>query len=194
MTSIAKKSFLEKRFDHFNLPILISPPHIDDKDACLFPEKINNRYIILHRIQPSIDINFFSSLDDFDGQYFLYHNPFVFPRKGMWDSQKVGISSSPLKTRKGWILLYHGVSQGGIYRVGVLLLDSKHPDIVLARSRSPLFEPEMPYEREGLVPNVVFPCGSVIYQNTLFAYYGGGDKVIGVATLPLQKIFEHLNV
>ncbi len=192
MTSIATHHFLEKHFEHFELPVLISPPNIDDKDACVFPEKINGRYVILHRIQPSIDINFFNDLD-FDGQRFLYHHPFVFPRRGMWDSQKIGISSTPVKTERGWLIFYHGVSHDGIYRVGVLLFDLKNPEKVIARSRYPLFEPEMPYEKVGLVPNVVFPCGSVMRGKKLFVYYGGADKVTGVATITYRKLCEHLN-
>lgn len=194
MTSIEGRDFMEERFDRFSKPVLISPSGIDDKDACLFPEKIDGKYVILHRIQPSIDINRFDDLD-FDGETrFLTHHPFVFPRKGMWDSKKVGISSVPLKTKKGWVLLYHGVSDDSVYRVGVLLLDLKNPEKVLARSRYPLFEPEEPYEKEGVVPNVVFPCGSVIKDGKLFIYYGGADRVIGVATLPLRKLWEHLGM
>lgn len=193
MTSIKTNLFLAKRFDEFDLPILISPPNIDDKDACIFPEKIGGRYVFIHRIQPSIDINFFNDLN-FNDQRFLYHNPFIFPRKGMWDSKKVGISSTPVKTDKGWVIFYHGVSFDGIYRVGVLLLDLKHPDKLLARSRYPLFEPEMPYEKEGLVPNVVFPCGAITQEGKIFVYYGGGDKVTGVATITYAQLCEHLSI
>lgn len=191
-TSITTDDFIARRFDRFKKPILISPPGIDDKDACLFPETINGKYVILHRIQPSIDINTFDDLAFENGRY-LRHNPFIFPRKGMWDNAKVGVSSVPIKTKKGWILLYHGVSQDdGRYRIGVLLLDLKNPEMVLARSRYPLFEPEELYEKEGIVPNVVFPCGSIIRNSTLFIYYGGADKVIGVATMPIEKLFRHL--
>lgn len=193
LTSIAKKHFLAKKFEHFEMPVLISPPGIDDKDACIFPETIRGKYVIMHRIQPSIDINFFDSLDVFDGERFLYHHPFIFPRKGMWDSRKVGISSAPVKTDRGWLIFYHGVSHDGIYRVGVLLLDLNRPDKVLARSRYPLFEPEEPYEKEGLVPNVVFPCGAVSHGKTLYVYYGGGDKVTGVATISYRELCRHLN-
>jgi predicted GH43/DUF377 family glycosyl hydrolase len=192
LTTIPTKDFLAKKFGNFSSPVIISPPGHDDKDACLFPEKIGGRYVILHRIQPSIDINTFDELD-FDGTHFLTHNPFVFPRKGMWDSAKVGISSVPIKTDKGWILLYHGVSEDDHrYRVGVLLLDLKNPEKILARSRYPLFEPVEPYEKEGIVPNVVFPCGSIIRGGKLYIYYGAADKVVGVATMTCKKLFEHL--
>ena len=80
ITSIKTKNFLNKNFEKFALPVLISPPGIDDKDACLFPEKINNRYVILHRIQPSIDINFFDDLN-FDGQRLSLSSSFYISQK-----------------------------------------------------------------------------------------------------------------
>jgi predicted GH43/DUF377 family glycosyl hydrolase len=192
LASIDTDDFLSCRFDRFSAPVLISPPGIDDKDACLFPEKIRGKYVLLHRIQPSIDINFFDDLD-FDGTRFLTHRPFVFPRRGMWDSKKIGISSTPIKTGKGWLILYHGVSEyDSHYRVGALLLDLEHPERVIGRSRYPIFQPEKAYEREGIVPNVVFPCGSIVRGGKLFIYYGGADKVIGSAVMPLPKLLKQL--
>lgn len=193
LTTIPVDDFLHQRFDRFREPILISPPGIDDKDACLFPEKINGQYVILHRIQPSIDINFVSSLD-FDGaSTWLVHNPFIFPRPGFWDSKKIGINTAPIKTKAGWLILYHGVSlYDNQYRVGALLLDLDHPEKVIGRSLHPLFEPEKIYEKVGVVPHVVFPCGAIVRNNTLITYYGGADKVIGVASIPLTKLLKSL--
>lgn len=193
MTTIAASHFESRRFDFFSQPVLISPPGIDDKDACLFPEKIGGKYVLFHRIQPSIDINYFDELN-FDGETkFLTHQPFIFPRRGMWDSQKIGINTVPLKTKAGWLVFYHGVSEEDRgYRLGALLLDLKKPEIVLGRSRYPLFAPEMEYERVGVVPNVVFPCGAVLRKGKIFLYYGGADRVIGVATLSLSAILKHL--
>ncbi len=193
LTTIAADDLKRGQFDRFTPPVLISPPNIDDKDACLFPEKIGGKYVILHRIQPAIDINFLDDLH-FDGQTkFLTHQPFIFPRRGMWDSRKIGINTVPLKTSKGWLVLYHGVSEyDGHYRVGAFLLDLEHPERVIGRSRHPLFSPEEEYERVGVVPNVVFPCGLVVRGNTLITYYGGADRVIGVASLSLPKLLKSL--
>ncbi|MDP2838286.1 MAG: hypothetical protein Q8O53_03365 [Candidatus Moranbacteria bacterium] len=195
LSTIEAADFLAGRFECFTVPVLISPPFIDDKDACLFPEKIGGKYVILHRIQPAIDINFFDSLD-FNGEsHFLTHQPFVFPRRGMWDSRKIGINTVPLRTKKGWLVLYHGVSDyDGHYRVGALLLDLEHPEKVIGRSRMPLFSPEEDYEKFGVVPNVVFPCGAVVRGNTLITYYGGADRVIGVASIHLPKLLKSLLV
>lgn len=193
MTTISAEDFLAERFDRFSLPILISPPNIDDKDACLFPEKIGGKYVILHRIQPSIDINFLDDLA-FDGtSRFLMHQPFIFPRLGMWDSRKIGINTAPIRTKAGWLILYHGVSEyDGHYRVGAILLDLEHPEKIIGRSRHPLFSPEEDYERVGVVPNVVFPCGAVVRGEKLITYYGGADRVIGVASISLPKLLKSL--
>ncbi len=193
MTSIKRKDFLTTRFDRFSFPKLISPAGVDDKDACLFPEKIGGKFVVMHRIQPSIDINFLDNLD-FEGAHgTLTHNPFVFPRRGMWDSAKIGINSIPVRTDEGWLILYHGVSEyDHAYRIGALLLDLTHPEHVIGRSRHPIFEPKEPYEQIGVVPNVVFPCGAIIKGNRLIIYYGGADKVIGVASITLKKLLKQL--
>jgi predicted GH43/DUF377 family glycosyl hydrolase len=114
------------------------------------------------------------------------------PRRGHWDGEKVGISAPPLKIPQGWLLLYHGVSHDKIYRAGAVLLDKKDPLKILARTYYPLFEPVEKYEKEGMVNNVVFPCGAVLVNNHVLLYYGGGDKVIGEAAIPLAKIMELL--
>jgi len=193
LTTISADDLLSERFDRFEMPVLISPPGIDDKDACLFPEKIGGHYVILHRIQPSIDINFLTSLD-FDGETtWLIHNPFIFPRRGMWDSRKIGINTAPVRTNQGWLILYHGVSEyDGHYRVGAILLDLEHPEKVIGRSRHPIFEPEEDYEQLGIVPNVVFPCGAIVRGQKLITYYGGADRVVGVASIHLPKLIKSL--
>ncbi len=115
------------------------------------------------------------------------------PRTNAWDSLKVGVSSQPIKTDYGWLVLYHGVSKShSTYRVGAVLLDLKDPAIVLARSTDAIFEPEEEYEKVGIVNNVVFPCGMVIKDDLLFTYYGGGDRVVGVATMKLSVILDSL--
>jgi predicted GH43/DUF377 family glycosyl hydrolase len=76
--------------------------------------------------------------------------------------------------------------------VGALLLDLKDPTTVLARTSDPIFEPEENYEKFGIVNNVVFPCGMVEKDGTLFMYYGGADEVVGVATMPIKNLLDAL--
>jgi len=91
-------------------------------------------------------------------------------------------------------MLYHGVSEDRVYRVGAVLLDLKDPTKILSRTYNPIFEPETSYEKEGLVSNVVFPCGNVVLDNKLFVYYGGGDKVVGVATVEINDLLRLLKL
>ena len=114
------------------------------------------------------------------------------PRPGMWDSTKIGIAAPPLETEAGWLLLYHGVSDEGIYRIGAALLEFHNPANVISRTADYIFEPKEEYELKGIIDNVVFPCGAVIRDNTVFIYYGGADKVVGVATLDLKRVLEAL--
>ncbi|MBS3902962.1 MAG: hypothetical protein KGZ30_01135 [Anaplasmataceae bacterium] len=189
LTSITDKDFLAKKWT-WSSPILISPPGHDNKDACIFPQKIGNKYLIFHRMGYGIDIAFVNNLDSFK-EVWLEERQWLEPRDGYWDSLKVGIASPPHKTSKGWLLLYHGVSaEDHQYRVGAVLLDLKNPVIIKGRTRIPIFEPETEYEKNGQVGNVVFPCGSVVIKGTLYVYYGGGDSVVGVATVSVKKLLS----
>jgi len=129
----------------------------------------------------------------FDGSTWLEEIRWLKPRKGFWDSKKIGIAAPPIKTRKGWILFYHGVSEeDGMYRIGAVLLNLKNPTRIIGRTDYPLLEPETLYEKEGQVSNVVFPCGNVVIGNRIYIYYGGGDKVIGTASIEIKKLLKIL--
>ncbi|MEM2497476.1 MAG: hypothetical protein QXR81_03785 [Candidatus Nezhaarchaeales archaeon] len=190
LTWIKVDDFLEQKWN-WAKPVLISAPHMDDKDACIFPEKIEGKYFIIHRHGDDIDSALVSSLD-FDGRTWLDEYRWIHPRKGWWDSKKLGIACPPIKTTEGWILLYHGVSEDNVYRVGAILLDPKNPLEVIARTDEPLFEPEEDYEKFGQVNNVVFPCGVVLIGDRIFMYYGGADQVVGVATIEVKKLLKYL--
>jgi len=133
------------------------------------------------------------------------HHRLMSPRAS-WERIKVGAGAPPLMTRHGWLVIYHGVS-GQLddsrrrlrYSAGALVLDRRHPDEIAYRSRRPTLSPDK-NEREGVVPNVVFPTG--IDQRTdigrpdrVDVYYGMADDRIGVASLTiparLEKMAEH---
>ena len=191
VTSISEKDFLSRRWN-WSKPELITPKNIDDKDACIFPEKVGGKFLILHRIGTDICADFLKSLD-FKKETVNKCIRIFGPRSGMWDGAKVGITAPPVKTKKGWLLLYHAISEyHHTYRIGAVLLDLKDPTTVLSRSTDPIFEPEEPYEKEGIVNNVVFPCGMVVRDGLLYIYYGGADKVVGVATMELDILVNAL--
>ena len=191
-TSIAVKDFL--RLDwNWTEPKLVTPEGIDNKDACLFPEKIHGHYLVFHRAHNHICLDAVKSLN-FAVDKVESFTPIVGPRTGMWDSAKVGIAAPPIKTKKGWLLFYHGVSDNSTYRVGAVLLQLKDPTIILARTTDAIFEPETDYEKMGQVNKVVFPCGVVNRGGTIYLYYGGGDSVVGVATAKLDRILKAMDV
>lgn len=190
-SSISVADFLSHRWDRWTMPERISPDGVDDKDACLFPEKINGRYMVLHRVSSHICADYVSSLN-FRREKLTRCIQIMGPRPGMWDSKKVGIAGPPIKTAAGWVLFYHGITDLGHYCLGAVLLDRKDPSRVLGRTNAPLMTPVEPYEREGWIGNVVFPCGQIVKDDTVYLYYGGADHVIGVGTISLHQLLNAL--
>ncbi|PTQ51436.1 MAG: hypothetical protein BLITH_1513 [Brockia lithotrophica] len=158
-----------------------------NKDVALFPERIRGRYALLHRRLPHIWIAFSADLVCWEDHRILL--PTV---PGTWEGKKVGIGGPPHKTREGWVLFYHAVDEANVYRLGVALLDREDPTKVLARYPYPILEPELPWEREGLVPNVVFSSGSVEKDGIYYVYYGAADTVLGVAAQARDRIVDQL--
>ncbi|MDQ2933155.1 MAG: hypothetical protein M3Q80_02125, partial [bacterium] len=184
VSSISTKDFLKRNWGAWEMPAIITPANVDEKDAALFPEKIGDKYMVLHRVSGSICADFVDSLD-FNKNKINKCIEIIAPRRGMWDGNKVGIASPPIKTPHGWLLLYHGVSWSSVYRVGAVLLDLDDPTIVIARTAAAILEPVEEYELKGYINNVVFPCGIVVRKGTVYVYYGGADSVVGVATVKM---------
>ena len=156
-----------------------------NKDAALLPEKVDGRYMMFHRRAPNIWVSFSENLKDWED-----HQSIMSPIPGSdWEGTKIGLSGPPIKTDQGWVMIYHGV--GGSprkYSQGIALLDRDDPTRVIARQSEPILEPELNWEVNGFVPNVVFSCGQVILGDQLYVYYAGADTAIGVAAVPLEEI------
>jgi beta-1,2-mannobiose phosphorylase / 1,2-beta-oligomannan phosphorylase len=190
MTCININDFLDRKW-HWSKPVLVTPPGIDDKDACIFPEQINDKYCFIHRINHKICIDYWTSFKTAPKET-TQGIPLLMPRYGMWDSKKIGLAGPPLKTQEGWLLFYHGIGEDLHYRLGVALLDLKNPLIVLSRIDEAILEPVKKYEKEGQIANVVFPCAHILRGDTIYHYYGGADKVVCVATQKLSRILSSL--
>jgi beta-1,2-mannobiose phosphorylase / 1,2-beta-oligomannan phosphorylase len=174
----------------------LTNPAYDDRDVILFPEKIGGKYVTLHRPMewtgkqygteyPAMWIAFSDDLLEWKELKLL--------AKGKYDwESKIGGSTPPIKTERGWLVLYHAVGEDSYYRLGAMLLDLEDPLKVLHRTKDWLLEPEETYETEGLYNGVVFPCGNVVIDNTLFVYYGGADKYVCLATCPLDELLDYL--
>jgi predicted GH43/DUF377 family glycosyl hydrolase len=170
---------------------------VDDRDVIIFPEKIDGEFVMLHRPsswvgpeygceKPSMWLTFGDDMLCWREEHLLAQPAFD------WERRKIGGSTPPIQTDKGWLVLYHGVDDNIVYRVGAMMLDLDDPLKIIARTPEPILEPEAEYERVGLVPNVVFPCGNVVIGDTLFVYYGGADKYCCVATAPLAELVDHV--
>lgn len=191
LTTIAVNDFLAKKWN-FTKPVLMSPPGMDDKDHCIFPEKIRGKYAIIHRFNPHMWIDYVDDLSFSDGKFIggeIMMSPSVFG----WDNLKIGLGGTPIKTERGWVIIYHGISKHDLmYRLGAILVDLENPSLVIGKLPYPILEPEMPYETSGARPGTVFACGNVIINGQLIVYYGAGDSVSGVASTPFEPLLNAL--
>lgn len=162
-------------------------PDMDNKDAVLFPEKLEGKYVLLHRLPPDIWISTSDDLREWGN-----HRAVVRTRPAFWDERKLGAGAPPLRVDEGWLLAYHGSDHHNVYRAGFLLLDARDPSIVLGRSDVPALGPKAPYEVDGSVPRVVFPTGLIRRGDSLLLYYGAGDRVVAVARGLLKDVINSL--
>jgi beta-1,2-mannobiose phosphorylase / 1,2-beta-oligomannan phosphorylase len=192
----------------------------DNKDVVLFPEKMSqqppppssssvlslpsnnidtaDKYFFLHRPsswigskygvdKPSIWLGEGNALTNFEK-----HTLLLKPEED-WEELKVGAGPPPIKTKIGWLVIYHGVSREKVYRAGAALLDLHDPSKIIGRTKTPILEPKEPYEKFGDVNNVVFPTGACVVDNDkLFVYYGAADKVCCLATADLNYLLDHI--
>lgn len=194
LTSISLNDFIAKRWN-WKLPVLISPPNQINKNWVIFPEKINGKYAILHSFAPKILVDYFDSLNELDGKKFINsNNTRPVDHSRTWDSWFRGVGPSPIKTKYGWLIIYHAMDHKNPdrYRIGAMILDIKDPTKVLYRSSQPILEPDVWYENEGYKFGVIYSCGAIVKDGQLFVYYGGADKVSCVATANLDKFLEEL--
>lgn len=183
-SSISLKDFESKNWNEWSTPQLVTPDSVDDKDACLLAETIKGEYVIFHRVAHHVCLDMVQDLD-FSKNRLNRCIPLFGPRDGMWDGLKVGIAGPPIKTNAGWLLLYHGVSTDKYYRVGAMLMELDNPANIIGQTTDFIMEPEESWELVGEINKVVFPCGASVRGDDLLIYYGGADRVVGVATLKL---------
>ena len=181
ITSISIENILEKRWEWGERTFPF--PNVKNKNAVIFPRRVGDRYVMCHRLDPSIYIAYSKDLRSWNR-----NKPVMRPRRDSWDCLKIGAAGPPIEIDEGWLLVYHGVDANRTYRLGVAILDKENPEKVIYRSKKPILEPNEDYECVGLVPNVVFSCGVILLDDQLMVYYGCADTVIGVAAFDLNEI------
>lgn len=157
-----------------------------NKNLALFPRKINGRYAMLSRIDGVNNYIMFSDKINVWEDPQLLQEP-----KYPWEFIQIGNCGSPIETRKGWLLITHGVGSMRRYCLGASLFDIDDPTKEIGRLKEPLLTAKDD-EREGYVPNVLYTCGSIIHNNELVIPYGLSDYATGFATVPLEALLEKI--
>ncbi len=169
--------------------------HPDNKDVVLFPARIGNKYYALDRPHSSLFLrNDVWIAESPDLICWGNHRYLMGTRDGLWDETRIGAGAVPFRTDKGWIEIYHGADRESRYCLGAVLLDGAQPWKILARSATPIFAPEMDYERAGFFGKVVFSCGLLFEDETLKLYYGAADTSICYAEIPLADVYENIGL
>ena len=173
-----------------------------NKDAILFPEKIDGEYVAFNRPESAFH---FSK----PGIWVSYSKDLIYwgrdrnvsrPRDdSTWENERIGGGCPPIKTKKGWLCIYHGVmnvNNKRTYSAGAMLLNLKHPKRIIARSppKKPLFSPYAKYEKKGYISNVVFPTAVVptLDGKDLLIYSGGADSVVTVRKMSIDSIMKSM--
>jgi predicted GH43/DUF377 family glycosyl hydrolase len=177
---------------------LIGPDGIANKDAVLF-NLADGRVAMLHRVHPSIQVATFDSLDELWGagdEYWdahlreLEHHTIITPAPGAY---AVGAGAPPVLTPEGFLLFFHERRADGAYTVNAALLDAT-TGRTLARLEEPLLEPELAWEREGDVNDVVFVQGAHRRDDgTIYLTYGAADRAVGAAVVSEDQLLTALN-
>lgn len=166
----------------------------DMRNCVIFPEKINGSYVRLDRphtelIPYSIWISYSKDMVHWGNSKLL-----IQPQTYHWTSMKVGPGAPPIKTKKGWLNIFHGVyptMDGSVYRTGIALHDLNDPSKLLGVSDEWILEPEDTWERVGYVHNVVFLSAAVPEDDgTVKLYWGGADTVMCAGEANIDELVE----
>jgi len=180
-------------FKKFDKVSIASEP--TNRNMVLFPEKIGGLYARLDRPfeyggKGNIWISYSPDL------VFWGRSECIMTNRGFaWDQGKIGPGAPPIKTKEGWLVIYHGITprvNAQIYKAGVALLDLEDPRKVIARGKEYIMAPREVYERVGDVPNVVFPTAVIPYpeKDECRIYYGGADTVFCLATAKISELID----
>lgn len=183
-----------KRFERIENPYL---PY--NRNAVLFPRKINGNYVMLSRPcdngHTAFGDIFLSESPDME--FWGRHRHVMGRSDNWWENLKIGGGAAPIETDKGWLLFYHGVvntCNGYVYSIGGAILDIDQPSRVLHRCENYLLAPETEYEERGFVPNVCFPCAALTdaASGRIALYYGCADSYVGVAFTTISEVYDYI--
>ena len=170
-----------------------------NRNAVLFPRRINGNFVMLSRPCDNGHTAFGDIFltESKDMVYWGRHRHVMGRCENWWENLKIGGGAAPIETDKGWLIFYHGVvntCNGYVYSIGAAILDINEPSKVLHRCSNYILTPEEWYEERGFVPNVCFPCAALTDADTgrIALYYGCADSYVGVAFTTVQEIYDYI--
>ncbi len=163
---------------------------VDNKNAVLFPEKINGKFVLLHRPMEGENamVIHYATADDLLGEWrdegvlidVILNQEF----ERTWN----GAGAPPLKIESGkYLLIYHignlGRNGEREYDLGLAIVEEDEKNYVKFVKRfEPFMRPETKFEKTGDIElgvnNVLFICGAYFYDRYLYFPYAGADSVI----------------
>lgn len=170
-----------------------------NRNAVLFPRRINGNYVMLSRPcdngHTAFGDIFLSESPDME--FWGRHRHVMGKSDNWWEGLKIGGGAAPIETSEGWLIFYHGVvntCNGYVYSIGAAVLDINEPSRVLHRCSNYILTPEEWYEERGFVPNVCFPCATLSDSDTgrIAIYYGCADSYVGVAFTTVQDVWDYI--
>ena len=170
-----------------------------NRNAVLFPRKINGNFVMLSRPCDNGHTAFGDIVlsESRDMEFWGRHRHVMGRSENWWESLKIGGGAAPIETDKGWLMLYHGVvntCNGYVYSIGAAILDINEPSKVLHRCANYILAPTEWYEERGFVPNVCFPCATLHDPETgrIAIYYGYADSYVGIAFTTVQELYDYI--
>lgn len=162
------------------------------RNTVLFPEKIDGYYTALERpnalgeiwVSRSPDLHFWGKQERLINQ-----------DQCSFGWGKIGPCGTPIKTDKGWLIIFHGVSvvcdYEYLYHAGVLLADLENPAKLIRVADECILTPEEPYENYGHTPNCVFASSHVVEPDgSVKIYYGASDRYQCVAFTTVDDLLN----
>ncbi len=168
-----------KSFTHHGLLM----KQLEQRTSGLLPGMIGNRYFLFHRPMPNMWGSFSPDLKSWEDMTCILET-----KDGSWYENKLGIGAPPIETSHGWLLFWHGKDNSGKYSLGIMLLDINDPRKIIKFQEEPILQPELPFEQQGFVSNVVYTNGAVRFGDQYFVYYGCCDRCLAVATISVEEV------
>jgi len=162
-------------------------PGTADKGLALFPRQVNGENLALTRSGWQ-DISLARSVDGLH----WFATDVLYTPSAIWEILKSGNCGSPLEIEQGWLVVTHGVGPVRGYSIGAILLDKNDPSIVIGHTAQP-FIFTAGTNVAGYVPNVVYSCGGLVHEGTLWLPFAEGDNCVRVASIVVGELLAAMD-